>query len=87
MAIHAVAGEPLNSYIVYRYPDETPILGATFTVVSALRPDGSSFSDLVTITEQGNGVYHVTAPPIAGSGGGIAASYELWRAHEAGGDA
>jgi hypothetical protein len=27
------------------------------------------------------------APPIAGSGGGIAASYELWRAHEAGGDA
>lgn len=29
----------------------------------------------------------VLAQPIAGSGGGIAVSYELWRAHEAGGDA
>jgi hypothetical protein len=62
MAIQVVAGEPLQTYITYAYPDDTPILNATFSVESALRSDGTSFAGTVIVSESANGVYTVTAP-------------------------
>lgn len=62
MAIQVVAGEPLHTYIPYTYPDDTPIIGATFSVDTALRPDGTSFADRVVVVERGNGIYDISAP-------------------------
>jgi hypothetical protein len=62
MAIQVTAGEPLQTFITYVYPDDTPIVGATFSVESALRSDGTSFAGDVIVQEKGNGIYTVTAP-------------------------
>ena len=55
MAIPMMVGQPLLSHITYLDANSQPVVGATFDVVTAHRPDGSTFS--VTITEEGNGVY------------------------------
>lgn len=52
-----VAGETLVDYVAHTDASGSPVTGATFTVVSARKPDGSAFAP--TITEIGNGVYRI----------------------------
>lgn len=57
MAIPILAGHPLQTHITYLTADDQPVSGASFEVVTAHRPDGSSFE--VEITEESGGVYVV----------------------------
>lgn len=52
------AGETIVDYIAHFTNTGSPITGATFTVVTARKPDGTSFTP--TVTEVGGGSYRVT---------------------------
>lgn len=58
MAIYGVVGDTLRSSITHYDKDRQPILGATFEVVLANRPDDSAFP--VSFREIGNGMYEVS---------------------------
>ena len=55
---HIVAGEAIVDYLTHIGNDGQPVAGASFTVVSARKPDGSSFSP--TIADLGGGTYRIT---------------------------
>lgn len=52
-----VAGETLVDYVTHTDANGAVVTGATFTVVSARKPDGSAFAP--TIQEIGSGVYRI----------------------------
>lgn len=54
---HITAGETITDYLTHTGWDGNAIAGATFTVITARKPNGSSFSP--TITSLGSGVYSV----------------------------
>lgn len=58
MSSHIVAGEQIVDYLTHIGNDGLPVAGATFTVVSARKPNGSAF--VPTITDIGGGTYRIT---------------------------
>jgi hypothetical protein len=54
---HITAGETIVDYVTHTGWDGAPITTATFTVVTARKPNGSAFTP--TITHLGNGVYKI----------------------------
>ena len=56
MGLH-VAGQTLADYVMHTDASGAPVTGATFTVMTARKPDGSAFTP--TITEIGGGVYKI----------------------------
>ena len=54
---HITAGEPIVDYLTHTGWDGNAITGATFTVISARKPDGTSFTP--TVTSLGSGVYRI----------------------------
>lgn len=57
---HHVAGEPIIDYLTHIGNDGAAISGATFTVISARKPNGDSFTP--TIASLGSGSYQITIP-------------------------
>lgn len=57
---HYVAGEPIVDYLTHVGNDGQPIAGATFTVITARKPDGTAFTP--TIASLGGGSYQITIP-------------------------
>ena len=57
--IQLVAGDPIHTWITHLDAENVPILGETFLIDLATRPDDTSFADTITITEASNGRYEV----------------------------
>lgn len=53
----SIAGETLVDYVTHTDASGTIVTGATFTVITARKPDGSSYTP--TITEIGGGTYKI----------------------------